>query len=82
MALIRAPTPYDCRAEPTSEVPHATAAPVASRERRNSSFVLEALARWYVCPKMGLRTASSVVWLKMVPRAMAEGLTAGRSGRG
>jgi hypothetical protein len=47
----------------------------------NSSLVFAALARWYVWPKMGESTASSAVWLKRVPRAMAEGLTAGRSGR-
>jgi hypothetical protein len=58
------------------------AAPVASRERRNSSLVLAALARWYVWPKSGVSTASSAAWLKTVPRAMAEGLTEGRSGKG
>ena len=30
-------------------------------------------------PKRGARTASDAVWLKMVPMAMAEGLTGGRS---
>ena len=30
-------------------------------------------------PKTGPRTASETVWLKRVPRAMAEGLTGGRS---
>jgi hypothetical protein len=78
---MRAPTPYDCRAEPTRAVPQATAAPVASRERMNSSLVFAVLARWYVWPKTGVSTASSTVWLKMVPRAIAEGLTAGRSVR-
>jgi hypothetical protein len=43
---MRAPTPYDCRAEPTSEVPQATAAEVASLERMNSSLVSADLARW------------------------------------
>jgi hypothetical protein len=38
--------PYDCRAEPTSDEPQATAADEASLERANSSFELAALARW------------------------------------
>jgi hypothetical protein len=79
VALIRAPTPYDWRAEPTSEEPQARAAEEASLERANSSFELAALARWYVAPKSGERMASSTPWLKMVPRAIAEGLTGGRS---
>lgn len=33
-----------------------------------------------MAPKSGDRTASSIPWLKMVPRAIAEGLTGGRSG--
>lgn len=61
-------------------MPQATAALVASLERRNSSLVLDSLARWYVLPKSGVRMASSVAWLKARPRAMAEGLTGGRSG--
>jgi hypothetical protein len=60
-------------------VPQATAALVASLERKNSSLVLACLARWYVAPKSGDRIASSAVWLKTRPRAIAEGLTAGRS---
>ena len=31
-------------------------------------------------PKTGPRTAREAAWLKTVPRAMAEGLTGGRSG--
>lgn len=54
--MMRAPTPYDCRAEPTSDVLQVTAADDASRDRRNSSFVSEAFARWYVCPSSGERT--------------------------
>lgn len=44
MALIRAPTPYDWRAEPTREVPHAAPAEAASLDLKNSSLLLEACA--------------------------------------
>lgn len=79
MALISAPTPYVCRAEPASEEPQAAAAEAVSLDLRNSSFVLAAWARWYTSPKTGVRMASDAVCVKMVPRAMAEGFTGGRS---
>lgn len=79
MALIKAPTPYDWTALPTREVPHAAAADAASLDLTNSSLELAAWARWYVSPKTGPRTAREAAWLKTVPRAMAEGLTGGRS---
>ena len=44
--MMRAPTPYDCSALPTREVPQAVAAEAASLERRNSSLELAACARW------------------------------------
>jgi hypothetical protein len=77
--LIKAPTPYDWTAEPTSEVPHAAAAEAASFDFMNSSLELAAWARWYVSPKTGPRIASEAAWLKTVPSAMADGLTGGRS---
>jgi hypothetical protein len=43
---MRAPTPYDWRALPASEVPQAVAAEAASLDRRNSSLELAAWARW------------------------------------
>ncbi len=59
--------------------PHAAAAPAASLDRMNSSLELADWAREYVSPKTGARMASEAVCVKMVPSAMAEGLTGGRS---
>ena len=67
-------------AEPASELPHAAAAEAASLDLANSSLVFAVWARWYVSPKTGARTAREAVWVKMVPRAIADGLTGGRSG--
>ena len=80
MALIRAPTPYDWMAEPASDVPQAAAADAASFDLKNSSLELAACAWRYTSPKTGPRMASEATWLKTVPRAMADGLTGGRSG--
>ena len=77
--MIRAPTPYDWMAEPTSELPHEAAAVAASLELKYSSLELACCARRYASPKTGPRTARETAWLKAVPRAMAEGLTGGRS---
>ena len=76
---MRAPTPYDWTAEPTTELPQETAAVWASLDLKNSSLELACWARWYVSPKTGASTASEATWLKTVPRAMAEGLTEGKS---
>ena len=46
VALIKAPTPYDWRAEPAREVPQAAAAEAASLDLTNSSLELAAWARW------------------------------------
>lgn len=39
---MRAPTPYDCTADPTSDVPQAAAADAVSLDLKNSSFELAA----------------------------------------
>lgn len=67
-------------AEPAREDPHEAAAVAASLEWKNSSLLLAAWARRYESPKTGPRTARETAWLKAVPRAIAEGLTGGRSG--
>ncbi len=66
-------------AEPTKELPQAAAALADSFDLKNSSFVLAACARLYVSPKTGARMARDAVWLKIVPKAIAEGFTGGRS---
>jgi hypothetical protein len=66
-------------AEPTIEEPQLAAAVAVSRDLTNSSLLSAALYLWYVSPKRGARTASVEAWLKTMPRAIAEGLTAGRS---
>ena len=53
----------------------------ASLDLKNSSLLSAALARWYVSPKRGARTARDETWLKTTPRAIADGLTGGRSER-
>ena len=63
-----------------SEDPQAAAALAASLDLRNSSLELAAWARWYVSPKTGARIARDAAWLKMVPTAIADGFTGGRSG--
>lgn len=67
---------------PARELPQAAAAPAASLDLRNSSLELAAWARWYVSPKTGAKIPREAVWVKMVPRAIAEGLTGGRSRTG
>jgi hypothetical protein len=79
VALIRAPTPYDWMAEPSRELPHEAAAVAPSLDLKNSSLELARWARRWASPKTGPRTARETAWLKAVPRAMAEGLTGGRS---
>ncbi len=64
---------------PTREDPQAAAAPAASFDLINSSLEFAACARWYVSPKRGAKIARDAVWLKTVPRAIAEGFTGGRS---
>lgn len=76
---MRAPTPYDWTAEPMSEVPQAAPAEAASLDLKNSSLLFACIARRYVSPKTGPRTARDAAWLKRVPRAMADGFTGGRS---
>lgn len=76
---MRAPTPYDWTAEPMSEVPQAAPAEAASLDLKNSSLLFACMARRYVSPKTGPRTARDAAWLKRVPRAMADGFTGGRS---
>lgn len=76
---MRAPTPYVWMALPTSEEPQAEAAEAASLLLKNSSLLLAACAFWYVSPNTGVSTASDATWVKTVPRAMADGLTGGRS---
>lgn len=65
---------------PASELPHEAAAVAASLDLKNSSFELAACACRYVSPKTGASTAREAAWVKTVPRAMADGLTGGRSG--
>lgn len=79
VALMRAPTPYVWTAEPRKDVPQTEAADAASLDLRNSSLEFARRARLYVSPKSGAMIASEAVWVKMVPRAMADGLTGGRS---
>lgn len=76
---MRAPTPYDWTAEPMREVPQAAPAEAASLDLKNSSLLFACIARRYVSPKTGPRTARDAAWLKRVPRAMADGFTGGRS---
>lgn len=66
-------------ADPTSDDPQAAAAEAASLDLRNSSLELARCARLYVSPKRGAMTAREVVWVKIVPRAIADGFTGGRS---
>jgi hypothetical protein len=61
------------------ELPHEAAAVAASLVWKYSSLELACCARRYASPKTGPRTARETAWLKAVPRAMAEGLTGGRS---
>jgi len=67
-------------AEPTMAEPQLARAVAVSLDLKNSSLLSAALARWYVSPKTGASTAAEETWLKTMPRAMAEGLTGGRSG--
>ena len=76
---MRAATPYVWMPEPTIDEPQAAAAVAVSFDLKNSSLVSAAFARWYVSPKRGARTAADEAWVKMTPRAIAEGLTGGRS---
>jgi len=62
--------------------PQLAAAVAASFDLKNSSLLSAALARWYVSPNRGARTASDETWLKTMPRAIADGLTGGRSREG
>jgi hypothetical protein len=64
-----------------SELPQVAPAVAASLDLKNSSFESASLARWYTSPNTGANTASEAACVKMVPRAMAEGFTGGRSGR-
>ena len=61
------------------ELPQVAAAVAASLEWKYSSLEFACCARRYASPKTGPRTARETAWLKAVPRAMAEGLTGGRS---
>ena len=61
------------------ELPHDAAAVAASLLLKYSSLELACCARRYASPNTGPRTARETAWLKAVPRAMAEGLTEGRS---
>jgi len=79
VALIKAATPYVWIALPARELPQAAAAPAASRDLTNSPLEFEACAAWYVSPKTGARMPREAVWVNIVPRAMAEGFTGGRS---
>lgn len=82
MALIRAAVPYVCTPEPMRVEPQLAAAVAASFDLKNSSLLSAALARWYVSPKSGAITARDETWLKTIPRAIADGLTGGRSEHG
>ena len=81
MALIKAAVPYVWTPDPIMLEPQLAAAVAASFDLKNSSLLSAALARWYVSPKSGAMTARDETWLKTMPRAIADGLTGGRSKR-